>query len=330
MKKLLSLIAFVFTAQLTFAQATPDSLKAYVVQALDIMKENSINKYKVDWEDLYAQTLKEAQDAKTITGTYPAIQFALLALNDGHSKFFTKEVFDAHNVGYNAMGYKIPFPAGHIIDGAYGYISVPAFAVFDVEEQLMYVDSLQAIIRKLDAQNPKGWIIDLRLNDGGNMHPLLAGLAPILGEGKLLGWQTADNNVTYSTHENGVVLDIHGNEHAIAQPYIIRNRKAPVSVLVSSKTASSAEMVAAAFIGRPKTKLIGTYTGQLTTNNDLFILPDGACLILTTSTLVDRTGKVYGKGITPAIELSLTQSATTNSYLYISAAIKHIENPRKR
>src|SRR5690606_16456939 len=155
---------------------------------------------------LYATTLEQAMGAKTIGDTHPIIYNALKNLKDGHSKFFTKEVFDAHNVGYRALGQKIPFPTGHIIDGSYAYLNVPNFGAFDVAEQLLYTDSLQTIIRALDAQNPKGWIIDLRLNDGGNMHPILAGLAPLLGEGKFLGWQTPDKKVEYSTTKNGVVI----------------------------------------------------------------------------------------------------------------------------
>ena len=329
MKKSLFLIAFVFAAQLTFAQAMPDSVKTYVVQALDIMKKNSINKYKVDWETLYAQTLEAAKDAKTIRGTYPAINKAVAKVRDGHSRFLPKEVFDAHNVGYRSTGQKLPVPSGHMIDNKYAFILVPGFGSFDKEEQLLYADSLQMIIQKLDTSNPKGWIIDIRLNDGGNLHPMLAGLAPILGEGQYLGWQSADSTVRYDSIQNGVIQEISGAKHSIATRYIIKNTKAPVSILVSNRTASSAEMVAGAFIGRPRTKLIGTYTGGLTTNNELYKLSDGSYLNLTVSNMVDRTGKIYSKGIKPDVELNLTKNAITNGYLYISAAIKHIDKPNK-
>src|SRR5690606_33229177 len=138
------------------------------------------------------------------------IYHATQKLKDGHSKFFSKELVEAHLLGYRATGQKMPMPAGNMVNGKYAYITVPAFGAFDPEEQLLYADSLQAVIRILDAQQPKGWIIDLRQNDGGNMHPMLAGLAPILGEGEFLGWQTPDHKVAYSTHKNGVVRDIHG------------------------------------------------------------------------------------------------------------------------
>jgi carboxyl-terminal processing protease len=330
MKKSLALLLLLLAStQFSFAQALPDSVKTYVLEALDIMKENSLNKQKIDWETLYTETLEEAKSAKTIRDTYPVIYSATQKLQDGHSKFLSKELVEAHLVGYRAIGQKMPMPAGNMINEKYAFITVPAFGAFDPEEQLLYADSLQAIIRALDAQNPKGWIIDLRLNDGGNMHPMLAGLAPLLGEGEFLGWQTPDGKVVYRVHKNGVVRDIHGNEYKIDAPYIVKNTKAPVSILIGDRTASSAEMVAAAFIGRPKTKLVGTYTGGLTTNNNLYKLSDGAYLNLTTSKLVDRTGKVYGAGITPDIELNISRSASTNSYLYLNAAIMHIVKPKK-
>ncbi|MER2999386.1 S41 family peptidase [Pontibacter populi] len=331
MKKLYSLLLLLlFISTVSYAQAPTDSIKTYVVQALDIMKQHSINKQKVDWEKLYASTLEATKDAQTIRETYPALNNALEELGDRHSRFFPKEVFDAHNVGYKSLGRKLPMPSGHMIDKKYAFILVPPFYMFEKDEQLAYADSLQTIIRQLDTQNPKGWIIDLRLNDGGNMHPLLAGLAPILGEGQFIGWQSADNVITYDTVRNGMVRDVTGGKYFLATPYTIKNTKAPVSILVSDKTASSAEMIAGAFIGKPKTKLIGTYTGSLTTSNELYKLSDGSYLNLTVSTMVDRTGKVYGKGITPDIELNLTKNTITNGYLYIRAAINHIDKPKKK
>ncbi|WP_299708885.1 S41 family peptidase [uncultured Pontibacter sp.] len=331
MKKSLALllILIIATTQHVFSQALPDSIQSYVMEALDIMRENSINKHSINWEKLYTETLDEANKAKTIRDTYPVIYSATQKLEDGHSKFYSKELVEAHLVGYRALGQKMPMPSGNMIDGKYAYIIVPAFGVFDPDEQLLYADSLQAIIRALDAQHPKGWIIDLRHNDGGNMHPMLAGLAPLLGEGELLGWQTPDHKVEYSAYKNGVVRDIHGKEYTIPAPYAGKNTKAPMSILISGNTASSAEMVAAAFIGRQKTKLIGTRTNGLTTSNTLYKLSDGAYLNLTTSKMVDRTGKVYGEKIAPDVEVQLTRSATTNSYLYISTAIQHINKPKK-
>ena len=81
MKKLYFLLFLLLNIPfLSKAQGTPDSINTYVIKALDIMKNQSINKQKVDWEKLYATTLEAAKDAKTIRDTHPAINKALNGL----------------------------------------------------------------------------------------------------------------------------------------------------------------------------------------------------------------------------------------------------------
>ncbi|MEJ8803656.1 S41 family peptidase [Pontibacter sp. H249] len=332
MRKSLLVIAFVLAAQISFAQAVPDSVKTYIVQALDIMKQNSINKYKIDWGTLYAQTLEEAKDAKTIRDTYPAIKKALASLKDGHSKLYEPEVINAlKEMGYeSAAAAKMPMPTGNMVDGKYALLTIPGFSAISNKDQLTFVDSIQSVIRILDAQNPKGWIIDLCLNQGGNLEPTIAGLMPVLGEGKSIGWADADDRIEFANYKNGMIIGlIDSTEHFIKNPYTLKKNDLPVAILISSKTASSGEMTAICFTGRKHTKLIGTLTLGLTTGNSPKELTDGAWLNLTNSKAADRNGKIYGGKVNPDINITLTKNAITDHYLYLNAAIKHIEKPRK-
>lgn len=333
MKKSLLLIAFLFAAtQVSFAQTLPDSIKTYVVEALDIMKHNSINKHNVDWEQVYAQTFEKAKDAKTLRETYPAINQALLSLRDGHSKLYPAEVIKAYKEmgAVEASGQKLPMPTGTIVDGEYALITIPGFAAITNDDQLAFVDSIQHVIRKLDAQNPKGWIIDLRLNQGGNLEPTVAGLMPILEAEKSIGWANGNNEITYANYKNGMIIGITDSlQHFIKAPYTVKKPNLPVAVLVSGKTSSSGEMTAICFKGRKHTKIIGTPTLGLTTSNSPRELSDGAWLNLTDSKSADRNGTVYGGKLLPDVELKLTDNAFANSYLYLNAAIKHIDKPKK-
>ena len=52
------------------------------------------------------------------------------------------------------------------------------------KNELNYAIHIQNLIKSLDSNyNIKYWIIDLRENWGGDMYPMIAGLAPIIGEG---------------------------------------------------------------------------------------------------------------------------------------------------
>jgi len=333
MKKLYPfLFLFLSIPAFTHAQAPSDSVKTYVLKALDIMKQHSINKHKVDWEALYAKMLEEAKEAQTIRESYPVINKALRALKDGHSRLYEPEVIRAYKeMGVaGATGEKIPVPTGTLVDGKYALITVPGFSAITNEDQLAFVDSIQHVIRKLDAQNPKGWIIDLRQNQGGNLEPTIAGLMPILGEGKTIGRADADNQIRYAHYKNGMIIGLTDSaEHFIKDPYTLKKQGQPVAVLVSGKTGSSGEMTAICFVGRKHTKIIGTPTSGLTNSNSPRELSDGAWLNLTDSNAADRNGKIYGSKLTPDVELKMTSNASANSYLYLSTAIRHLEKPKK-
>lgn len=54
----------------------------------------------------------------------------------------------------------------------YGFLVVPMFTQGDPTN---FATAIQSEIRRLLAQRPCGWIVDLRGNRGGNMWPMLAG-----------------------------------------------------------------------------------------------------------------------------------------------------------
>ncbi|MCP2045891.1 S41 family peptidase [Pontibacter sp. HSC-36F09] len=331
-KPFILLLVFLASAQLSFAQALPDSIQTYVVQTLDIMKQNSLKKHTTDWEKLYAKTLEDAKTATTIRATYPVIQKALKRLGDGHSGLYGAEVIEIlSKYSYEeATSQKLPMPSGRMVEGKYAMITIPGFAAFLNEEQLAFTDSLQSIIKALDALKPKGWIIDLRNNQGGNFEPTMAGLLPILGNGNWIGYTDSDGKPSYETYKNGTITGLTDSlEHTIAKPYTVKKRNLPVAVLVSKATSSSGEFTAISFVGRKNTKLIGTNTLGLTTSNQPFILSDGAWLNLTTTKATDRNGKVYGRSVAPDIALPLTDDEDSNNTLYLETAIKFLKNPKK-
>ena len=81
-------------------------------------------------------------------------------------------------------------------------------------------------------------------------------------------------------------------------------RSAPVAVLYGPGTASSGEATAISFRGRDDTRSFGAPTFGVSTANRSFHMRDGALLVLTTSTMGDRTGKVYGGKLTPDEEVA--------------------------
>ena len=63
-------------------------------------------------------------------------------------------------------------------------IVIPLFSSQQRKDIDDYAAKVQNVIAELALKNPRGWIVDLRGNGGGNMWAMLAGVGPILGEGE--------------------------------------------------------------------------------------------------------------------------------------------------
>jgi C-terminal processing protease CtpA/Prc len=238
-----------------------------------------------------------AQHAQTPADTHGAIRYALSVLGDHHSFFLTP---DATTQMQQATMTDSPAPQGKLLLGKLGFIAVEGFGSVDMEEGAKYATLVQQVIRDLDAQGPCGWIVDLRENTGGNMWPMLAGLGPVLGEGKVGAFVDADGLASDWSYNTGQALDGDAVVVRVNGPvYQLKAASPPVAVLTGVNTASSGEAIVVAFRGRPHTRSFGLYTAGLSTGNGGFPLSDGAVIVLTTVVFADRTGQMYGERIYP-------------------------------
>jgi C-terminal processing protease CtpA/Prc len=276
----------------------------YLNAALDIMENNSINRFMIDWPDFRQLTLERAGAAQTTADTYDAIRLAVGMLGDNHSFFVPPGASPSARVApVMTAGVETQRPPiGALLVGNVGYVYVPAFSGSSAEADALAVD-LQAIIETHDGSDRCGWIVDLRQNTGGNMWPMLAGIGPVLGEGLAGLFVDPDPAVPpqewgYSDGESW--LQGSAVVHVPA-PYVLLRPEPTVAVLTDERTASSGEAIVIAFRRRPKTRAYGEPTGGLSTANRGFSLSDGALLILTVSTMADRTGQLYGSQVEPDV-----------------------------
>ena len=66
--------------------------------------------------------------------------------------------------------------------GDTAYLNIPGCLGTD-ERVTAYAEHCQELIKSLDSQKPKGWVVDLRDNDGGNCWAMLTGLGPLFENG---------------------------------------------------------------------------------------------------------------------------------------------------
>lgn len=226
-----------------------------------------------------------------------------LNLNDGHSFFSTPQEWkEMHNGNENLKKGDAHFSSGEIIDGNIAYIHVPTFASVDRELVKRSVDSLQTLIQKLDNLNPKGWIIDLSANSGGNSFAMIPGLGPLLGNGPCGYSISADGTKMTFFYNEGLAGWDEQMDTLKINPYHVRNPSLPIAVIYGNKTASSGEATALAFIGKKNCRSFGQETGGYTTRVDNCILSDSASINLASGYKADRNGVVYkGTKIPPDV-----------------------------
>ncbi len=307
---------------------TPDAA-GFLDTAIDIMRQHALHGQDVDWEALRTEAFKRAGGAFNPIDTYPAIYWALVQLKDPGSHLrlppglypdqialmqqAEREAANSAPGGARAdTSIPTPFtsrrlPEGHIVTVQgrnFGYVVLPRCSAKDNDGLLLYAADVRRILTDLAAQSPKGWIVDLRGNTGGNMWPMLTGIGPILGDGAVGSFVAADGNVTWFYKDGKTGTRNPAGLETVSltldeEPGLQSPSAAPVAVLVDSSTASSAEAITIAFHGRPDTRFFGTATAGKSTAVQPFKLDDGAELYLTTAIDADRSGKSYPNGFTP-------------------------------
>ncbi len=279
-------------------------VKNFITDFNNIIKNNSIYTDSLDWKSIdknikeLSNGLKSVNEANVLTN-YMIDQ--LRKAGDNHSFLQTKIVAQNYTKS-NSTPLK---PKAKLLEKNIGYIYVPGFTSTNDSISRLFADTIQTLIKNLDTQQKiKGWIVDLRNNQGGNMHPMIAGLGPLLGEGTLGYFIKKDTDFNINNrwyYENGNA----GNGSTVLTKslnhYEIKKPKQKIAVLISSTTSSSGEMTAISFIGKKNVKLFGQHSGSYTTGNVSFILSDGSALVLACSLVADRNHKKYLKGIEPDV-----------------------------
>jgi carboxyl-terminal processing protease len=285
----------------------PSSPQSYLLKALSIIEKNSLKAKDIDWQKVKSDSLEMAKDAQTIAHTYSAIVYALRQLNDNHS--FLIPAKGQRISDYEATGprQRIPRKAkSKLISGSTGD-KIGVLVVREISAGrsalLRYAKARRDDIDSFRQAGAKGWIVDLRNNLGGSMWPMLLGLGPILGSGKLGSFESHQISVPwfYENGEVGVILKggIRRVKLKIADATADLECFEPIGVLIDEQTASSGEAVAIAFKGRPNTAFFGKRTRGLSTCNDTIRLSDGARMFLTIAVDADRDSHLYEFGVDP-------------------------------
>ena len=152
------------------------------------------------------------------------------------------------------------------------------------------VPQFEAAIADATDKGTTGLIFDVRGNGGGTLDSVDKILDILLPEGEVV-------SATYKNGKKEVLFSSDKNEIDL-----------PMTVLCDEGTASAAELFAASIRDFEKGKLIGTKTYGKGIMQETFALSDGSAVRLTVAYFNPPSGiNFHGKGLTPDIEITLTE-----------------------
>lgn len=259
----------------------PPSPQKYSEMALDHL-EQGYYATGPEWEAAREDLARAGAEADDYADLHDEIAAATAVAGGKHSRFLTPEETEQYESS-STDEFEAPTVT---TENGITTITVPKLGSVSEELQQQYA---QTAADGIAAATPGtcGWVIDLRGNTGGNMYPMLSGLAAMLPNGDAFSFATRDGTSSSVTvQDDGVGM---GDTITSVgdQPKITG---APIAVLQDELTASSGEAVATAFRGLDQARSFGTPSAGYTSGNVMPRLYDGATIVLTGSVYVDRDG----------------------------------------
>lgn len=281
------------------------------------IKSNSILRNTVDWKPIDETFEKKIKSAQSLHDTMHCFVTVLEKLNDVHSQIYLNNRYYGHYPSFDDTTLSWLRPLNdkansltnqvhtELFPNKIAYVRVPSFQVYDQLQINNYAQSLFDSICKLAVVNAKGFIIDLRLNGGGNIYPMLSGLSPLLGN-NTIGFETDINgNIArvWEIKNGNFIIGGYQTTEVMAKP-ASKLEGMPVVVLIGPVTKSSGSMTAIAFKKRPNTICIGEPTADgYTTSSGYFQFAPNLTLNFATNFVADRDKTIYKSSVKPDIDV---------------------------
>jgi len=282
------------------------------------MRYNAANRLSVDWITEQQRFRTCLTNAGSAADTMHCLVGVLESLQDVHSQLFLDNKLYGHYPSFpdsilprlreltQRSGQETNHIATAMLTKTIAYLRVPGFNAFGTEQVNAYAQALYDSLASLRKRNMRSIIIDLRLNGGGNLYPMLTGLSPLLGK-NIVGYEVdpdAGETRTWETREGQFNLGNYTSAQIIFRKgFNLADMK--VAVLIGPVTRSSGSMVAIAFKQRPHTIFIGEPTAEgYTTSNNYFQFAPNLVLNFATHYVADRNHNLYKVNVTPDIAVN--------------------------
>jgi carboxyl-terminal processing protease len=303
-KKMMILLCLAFAVTTVNAQQ-PDSVKTYIDSALQIMQTRSLYAKHLDWKKIRDSVYLRAGKAKNYSQIFPALSYAFFQLKDDHGMVAGPDTFARYpshinfdklnSAGLKKRRRKVPGSQPRCSLTILLTFRVPTMIVNRQKAMDLIANQLRDSLCMLAAQHPRGFIIDLRINNGGNSAPMLSGLGPLFHL-NILGYGVSREGQMISPVRmlNGIVLDDQGKATVDIKNSCKIDPTVPIAILFGSSTTSSAEITAAFLKQQPHTRSFGEPTPGFCSATEGFLFGrQQGYLLLTVNRIADAKKHVY-------------------------------------
>jgi hypothetical protein len=307
------------------------TVQQYFASAMDTIQGVSINEAVARSNTFRQKYVARATSRKTYKATYPVIDSALTELDPHSSLYEPTNLPGSTDAPTDRPDLRVQ--GRMLAANRVGYVWVPGFIG---RSQVGRADSTHQVLRGLDANDPCGWIVDLRANSGGFVYGLMLSVGPLYapsGARTVVGGQKYSGSYVQNWYYRrsgssdffGIRDSRDSVELELTTPWRPKRPGLPVAVLhsttrnasnqLTSITASAGESIALAFRGGPPTRSFGAPTYGVASGRYPMFLIDSARVDITDSYMFDRTGFTPGNDpirpdVTVANPSTLTIGAT--------------------
>jgi len=286
---------------------------------LSAIRAQSVHRGAVDWSKVEPEVRERLRKATTDADRAAALVYLFSKMHDVHSSLLCGGRSYSHfeALAEDTRRRLLPMlereraqsgkPVSRMLDDATAYILVPTMAANNPAQVRKLGEELRAKVGELTDRKPGWWVVDLRLNGGGNLYPMLLGLYPLLGDGVAGGTVDRDGRNVHDwlLKADGLYWrDTNGERHfaALERPGRPTEADKPVAILLGPLTRSSGQATALAFKGRPRTRFIGEPTAKgYTTVTNPFAFSPTVSLNLAVGYMADRTGTACKELVEPEV-----------------------------
>lgn len=279
--------------------------KEHIDLAIERIREKFLFANKIDIVSLRQTAYMSATGAQSVVEVDATLKDVARLLNDSHSRYLSAAEVNLLEQQMEARlspkqgDNNEEVVVGTLLDEGVGLVQMKSFAGVNFHYREAYAKRIRSVLVDLHTNGARRWVIDLRKHGGGSTPPLISAMRPLLGDvevgfsidrdGNKEEWNYGRSNEAPGTSER----------YFVADDKTFFGSESPVALLVGPETASSAEALVVAFMGRERLLLLGEPTAGFTTS--VYDLPfeDGSILAVATAHYADRRGTSYSGKITP-------------------------------